>query len=58
MAQSAHNTPGFRLLCTLIVSDSGGGGGGLLYEMPRCVCWVSKNVPIMKDVFGRKTHPY
>ena len=37
---------------------AGGGGGGLQYEMPRCVCWGSENVPIMKDVLGKNKHTH
>ena len=33
-------------------------GGGLLYEIPRCVCFGSENVPIMKDTFGRIKHTH
>ena len=27
--------------------------GRLQYEMPGCVCWGSKNVPIMEDAFSQ-----
>ena len=36
----------------------GGGGGDSSIKMPRCVCWGSKDVPILKDALGKKAYPY
>ena len=33
-------------------TNPGGGGGGATIKMPRCVCWGSGNVPILKDHLG------
>ena len=53
--------PYFVFVRTLMLTQNmiewgAGPGGGLLdYEISRCVCWGSKNVPIsMKDAFGKK----
>ena len=36
---------------------AGGGGGDSSIKMPRCVCWGSENVPILKDALGKKIYP-
>ena len=40
------------------VGGEGGGGERLQYKMPRCVCLVSENRPILNVTLSCKTYPY
>ena len=33
-------------------------GGDFNIKMPRCVCLVSENIPILNDTLSCKTYPY
>ena len=42
---------------TIVKTRGGGGGVDSSIKMPGCVCWVSENVPILKDPLGKKNIP-
>ena len=42
------------LLIVSLFPRGGRGGADSSMKMPRCVCWWSENIPILKDVLGKK----